>query len=56
MTKKQIIEDLEEHKNHLWMYYIDMATMDSNENAIKFLDMYYECSIIINYLKENLDD
>lgn len=36
MTKKEIIEDLEEHKNHLWMY--------------------YECSVIIEYLRSNLDD
>lgn len=55
MNKAEIIEDLEDHKACLWMHYIDMETMEAHESATYFLNMFHECSMIIEYLKENLD-
>ena len=56
MNKVEIIEDLEDHKKCLWMHYIDMDTMEAHESAKYFLHMYQECKMIIEYLRENLDD
>lgn len=56
MNKAEIIEDLEDHKACLWMHYIDLETMEAHESAKEFLHMYHECSIIIKYLRGNLDD
>lgn len=56
MNKTEIIEDLLDHKKCLWMHYIDLETMEAHESANEFLTMYNECSMIIEFLRENLDD